>query len=114
MLLNEDMEVVRPGKGTRAHREFMMRCLDETEDDFLRILHDMAIDDPKFFMRTRMDISRLVMPRQQEVNVNLTLNEDFQELQALASRGIDSKLLVDKGGIEEIEAIEEDDGGEDW
>ncbi len=106
MLIGDDLERIRTDKGGKAHRDFLMRCLSDTEEDFSRILQMLAVEDPKFFMRIRMDIAKLVLPRQQEFNVNLTLNEDYQELQALANRVPGTKYLPN-ASVEELQVISE-------
>ena len=65
MLLNDDFSVLHtPKKGLKAHRDFLLKCLEEN-----------------------IELAKLLLPKQQDVNVSLTLNQDFLELKALAESG---------------------------
>lgn len=74
----------RGAGGMRAQRDFLLRVLEENQEDFRRCLFEAAKEDPKFFLRIYADLSKVLVPRSQDVNVSLTLNQDFQELQAIA------------------------------
>ena len=70
----------RGAGGMRAQRDFLLRVLEENQEDFRRCMFDAAKEDPKFFLRIYADLSKVLVPRSQDV----TLNQDFQELQAIA------------------------------
>lgn len=88
MLLNDDFSVLHtPKKGLKAHRDFLLKCLEENQEDFRRLLSDLVVEDPKMFLKMNIELAKLLLPKQQDVNVSLTLNQDFLELKALAESG---------------------------
>ena len=93
MKINDNLIRVKP-QGIKAHRDFLLRCLEENQELFRQRLYECASEDPKFFLKIYTEISKHLVPHQQDVNVNLTLNQDFQALQALASTGKDDEKLL--------------------
>lgn len=76
----------------KAQREFLLQALQERQDKFLELLDKAAKDDPVLYLRMYMELSKLVVPKNSDVNVNLSLNRDFIELKALGQSGV-------RGGI---------------
>ncbi len=94
MKISQDLSIERK-EPYKAHRDFMLMCLEENQEEFKRLLFLAAKEDPKFFLKLYSDISKAIMPKQQDVNVSLTLNQDFQALQALAATGMDNDGLLE-------------------
>lgn len=95
----------------KAHRDFLLDCLEENQEQFRRLFYELGEMDPKTYLRLYADLSRSLVPKQQDVNVNMTLNRDFQELQALAQSRCDE---IESAEYEELgpPAIESMTGGE--
>ena len=87
MRLDDTLHKIPP-KGIKAQRDFLLGVLEENQEDFRRLFAEMAIENPLAFVKMYRDISAMLVPKQNELNVNLTLNQDFQELQALGSSGV--------------------------
>ncbi len=103
MRLDKNLGVIPP-KGVKAQRDFILRVLEEGQEDFRRIMYEMAIEDPKSYAKLYKELSAMVVPKQQELNVSLSLNKDFQELQALASTGSRERIGGETAGL--IESVE--------
>lgn len=95
MLIGDDLSIVKPKDGGKAHRDFLLRCLEENQEDFRRLLAETAIEDPRLFLKLNIELAKLVVPKQQDVNVQLSLNQDFLELKALAQSGSKQTHLID-------------------
>lgn len=111
MRINDNLEKVRVHKDVKAHRDFILRVLDENEETFRQTLEESREFNPSLFIKTYVELSKMVMPKQQDVNVNLTLNKDFQELQALASSGQAQMSLEDITSTIQPEFIEYEELG---
>lgn len=103
MLIGEDLTILKPKDGFKAQKDFLLRCLEENQGDFRRLLADMAVEDPKLFLRLNIELAKLVIPKQQDVNVQLSLNQDFLELKALAESGSTQTHLIDKADTHLLE-----------
>lgn len=108
MKLDEDLKRKKPD-GFKAHRDFLLQCLLENQDKFRQLLWDAAEEDPKFFLKISVEIAKHLIPRQQDVNVNLTLNQDFQALQALSSTSASQKSLgyIERIGVPALESLQQ-------
>ena len=108
MLINQDLTVMQtPKKGLKAHRDFLLKCLEENQEDFRRLLADTAIEDPRLFLKLNIELAKLLLPKQQDVNVSLTLNQDFLELKALAESGSARAHMIEDAGEEQLIEYEE-------
>ena len=96
MLITQDFTVERQKNPLKAQRDFLIKCLEENQEDFRRLLAATAIEDPRLFLKLCLELQKLLLPKQQDVNVNLTLNQDFLELKALAESGSTQTHLIDK------------------
>lgn len=106
MRIDDNLQKVRVHKDVKAHREFILRMLDENEENFRSTLEEAREFNPSLFIKSYIELSKMVMPKQQDVNVNLTLNKDFQELQALASSGQTQRSIEDIASTIQPEFIE--------
>lgn len=106
MRLGDDLIRIPP-KGIKAQRDFLLSVLEENQEDFRRLFSEMAIENPLQFLRLYRDFSSMVVPKQNELNVSLTLSKDFQELQALGS----TSLPTPPAGLIEPKEYEELDEG---
>lgn len=86
MKVDENLRTVK-SRGIKAHGDFLVSVLEENPENFRRIMREAAEEDPRLFLRYYAELSKLLVPKQQDVNVSLTLNQDFIQLQALASSG---------------------------
>ena len=108
MLIDEGLNLVQtPKKGLKAHRDFLLKCLEENQEDFRRLLADTAIEDPRLFLKLNIELAKLLLPKQQDVNVSLTLNQDFLELKALAESGSARAHMIEGTGDEQLIEYEE-------
>lgn len=109
MLINPDLTIA-PKKGVKAHRDFLLKCLEENQEDFRRLLADTAIEDPRLFLKLNLELAKLLLPKQQDVNVSLTLNQDFLELKALAESGSARAHMIE-GAVGEEQLVEYEELG---
>lgn len=86
MKLDENNKRI-PNGGVKALRDFLVDVLEENQQRFREVMFEAASEDPRLFMKYYAELSKLLVPKQQDVNVNLSLNEDFNALKALASKG---------------------------
>jgi len=106
MLVDDSLHKIPP-KGIKAQRDFLLSVLEENQEDFRRLFAEMAIENPYAFVKMYRDLSSMLVPKQNELNVNLTLNQDFQELQALSATGSKKVLpgTPSPGMLPDIESV---------
>lgn len=86
---------VSPRKGARAQKQFMLDWLSENQQVFTELMADAKEQDPRLFVQTYTTIMKHVVPQDKNVNVNVGINKDFLELQAMGRTKVE---LPDKSG----------------
>ena len=89
------MNPVGPRKGARAQKQFMLDWLSENQEVFTELMEDARKQDPRLFVQTYTAIMKHVVPQDKNVNVNVGINKDFLELQAMGRTKVE---LPDKSG----------------
>lgn len=57
-------------------------------------LESLRYSDPKFFVRCMLDIAKLVIPKESNVNINHGLDSDMRELIALGNSSGMKKMIT--------------------
>lgn len=101
----ERIEKVLPKKAS-AQKEFIRDLLARHQDKFEDVMNIIAECDPVRYAELYVKLSTHLIPKQNQLNVNVGLNQDYQALQALASTrvGADRQL-----GFERTEEIRDAD-----
>ena len=113
MRLDENLQEMHTTRGMKAHKAFLTELLEESEEDFRRILFEARDEDKRLYLKIMLELNKLMMPRQQDVNVNLGVSQDLMELKALAQTGTVSRQeiagFVDATPIHDIDELKEED-----
>lgn len=72
-------------KEKKAQKEFLLEALADRQDEFLRLLDECKIQDPRFFLKIYTELSKTVMPKETKMDVTIGINRDFDELKAMSS-----------------------------
>lgn len=72
-------------KEKKAQKEFLREALAERQEDFLRLLDECKIQDPRFFLKIYTELSKTIMPKETKLDVTVGINRDFDELKAMSS-----------------------------
>lgn len=92
---NSPANPVSQRKGARAQKQFMIDWLNENQEVFVQLMEDARVQDPKLFVQTYTKVMKHVVPQDKNVNVNVGINKDFLELQAMGRTKVE---LPDKSG----------------
>jgi len=84
-----------PKKGAKAQKQFMLDWLNENQESFIEVMNDAKEQDPKLFANIYTTVMKHVVPQDKNVNVNVGINKDFLELQAMGRTRVE---LPDKSG----------------
>lgn len=93
-------------QGKKAQKEFIRDLLAKNQDKFAELFDELAEHDPKAWLLLYHDMQKHIVPKQQQVNVAVGINKDFQELVALSTTKTDDPLAI---GAESVEKIEDAD-----
>jgi len=85
-------------------RDYLLHWLENNRAGFATAMQSVQKKAPYLYAKYYIEMSKLVMPKEQNINVNIGLNRDLMELQALAGCGLE--------GTSAAPAIMNDDGGE--
>lgn len=78
----------------KSSREFLSVFLEGHQDDFEAVMAEMKDTNPKKWLSVYVDMMKLVVPKQQDVNVSVGMNRDFEELRQLANTRVTPKLTA--------------------
>lgn len=78
-------------KGARAQKQFMLDWLNANQETFMELMEDAREQDPRLYITTYTTIMKHVVPQDKNVNVNVGINKDFLELQAMGRTRIADK-----------------------
>lgn len=95
-MLNGNEKVVRPSKVKKATREFINNYLTSTQEIFEETMEEVRLCDPKLWAKLYVDMSKLVIPKQTNVNVNVGINKDYRELHMLATTKVGENHRLEK------------------
>lgn len=87
----------------RQHNAFLSDFLLSHRDDFEQCMEILRETNPRKYVETYTDMMKLLMPRKQDVSVNVGLDDDLRKLRDLAATRLD-----ENGNHQRIENI--DDG----
>lgn len=112
-MLNEEDTIVREGvpnflkpkKVTKAQKAFLQSFLADKQQDFEEVMEELKLMSPRRWAELYVDMTKLVIPKQQNVNVNVGINRDFRELHMLATTRVGQKS-VDGGSVRKLERLE--------
>jgi hypothetical protein len=90
------LKPIGPKKGARAQKQFMLDWLSDNQEVFTELMQDARVQDPRLFVQTYTTIMKHVVPQDKNVNVNVGINKDFLELQAMGRTNVE---LPDKSGV---------------
>lgn len=83
-------------------REFLNRLFNEEKDNIRMALAQVREDNPKFYLRTMLEVGKLVIPKTGNIRHDV-VNHDMDELSALAKSYDRPMIDVDNSSyIEEI------------
>lgn len=99
---NEKVIVNRPLTKKQA-KEFISNYLTDHQGDFEETMEELRYGNPKRWAELYVEMTKMVVPKQTDVNVNVGIHKDFRELHALATTKTDS------GRLEKLEPIEDVD-----
>ena len=74
---------VAPKQGARAQKQFMLDWLHNNQEAFVEVMDQAKDQDPKLFATIYTTVMKHVVPQDKNVNVNVGINKDFLELQAM-------------------------------
>lgn len=106
-----DSAVRKPDKMSKAHRAFIADFLMEHQDEFLAVMDEIRFGNPRRYAELYVEMTKMVLPKESNVNVNVGINRDFRDLHVLATtRMVEHKQdgeLVEKmvrmGPIEDVD-----------
>lgn len=93
-------------QGKKAQKEFIRDLLARNQEKFEELFEELADHDPKAWLLLYQDMQKHIVPKQQQVNVAVGINKDFQELVALSTTKTDEELAI---GAQPVERIEDAD-----
>lgn len=96
---NNPTNPVTPRKGAKAQKQFMLDWLNENQQVFTELMDEAREQDPRLFITTYTTIMKHVVPQDKNVNVNVGINKDFLELQAMGRTNVE---LPDKSGATDL------------
>ena len=91
-------------QGTKqAQKEFAREFLNNNQERFLQVMDEIFENDPRLYAKLYLDLHKHTVPTDKNINVNVGINKDFQELQAMARTNV--KQIEDKQVFTQYEEI---------
>lgn len=87
----------------KAQKEFAREFLAGNQERFEKVMDEIFENDPRLYARLYLDLHKHTVPSDKNVNVNVGINKDFLELQAMARTNI--KQIEDKQEFTQYEEI---------
>lgn len=78
----------RPNKNakmTKALKDFLLDLLLENQDVYIETFEELRQKDKRRWLEHYIDMAKLVMPKQNELNVTVDFQKDMQDLHILAA-----------------------------
>lgn len=101
-LISERRKKLLPA-GRKAQKEFIRDLLSTNQEKFEELFSELAEHDPKAWLLLYHDMQKHVIPKQSQLNVSVSINKDFQELQALSTTKTDDPLAIGANPVPRIE-----------
>lgn len=96
---------LKPKKITKAQKEFLQGFLADKQEDFQEVMEELKLANPRRWAELYVDMTKMVVPKQSNVNVNVGINRDFRELHMLATTKVGQKTL-DGETVQHLERFE--------
>ena len=79
----------------REQRDFLAKVLEDNQEDFVVIMNRLKESDPKKWLDMYVDISKTIIPKSTDVNVNVGIENDYRQLKLMAENIDDSREIED-------------------
>ena len=96
-----DSKIIKPDKSAKAHRAFIADFLMNHQDEFLAVMDEIRFGNPRRYAELYVEMTKMVLPKESNVNVNVGINRDFRDLHLLAT----TKMVEDKQDGELVEKM---------
>lgn len=73
---------------SQAQKEFAREFLNGNQERFKQVMDEIFENDPRLYARLYLDLHKHTVPTDKNVNVNVGINKDFLELQAMARTNV--------------------------
>lgn len=87
----------------QAQKEFAREFLNNNQERFVQVMDEIFENDPRLYAKLYLDLHKHTVPTDKNINVNVGINKDFQELQAMARTNV--KQIEDKQVFTQYEEI---------
>lgn len=101
----ENMHKLLPKKAS-AQKEYIRDLLARNQNKFEEVMDLIAENDPVKYAELYVKLSLHLIPKQNQLNVSVGLNQDYQALQALATTRVGTDKQI---GFEKVEEIRDAD-----
>lgn len=92
-MLDENGKVVHKKIDKVPQKEFIKNFLQADQDKFKAAMDDIFEHDPRVYAKLYVEMTKLVVPKSPNVNINVGINKDFKELSLMASSIVEPKKL---------------------
>lgn len=103
-MLDENERIVKPKRITKSQKEFLSDFLQRKQDDFEESMEELRLGNPRRWVECYIEMTKIVTPKQSNVNVNVGINKDFRDLHLLATTRVTQKK-VDGEIVEKLEKM---------
>ena len=79
----------------REQRDFLAKVLEDNQEDFVAIMNRLKESDFKKWLDMYVDISKTIIPKSTDVNVNVGIENDYRQLKLMAENIDDSREIED-------------------
>ena len=79
----------------REQRDFLAKVLEDNQEDFVAIMNRLKESDYKKWLDMYVDISKTIIPKSTDVNVNVGIENDYRQLKLMAENIDDSREIED-------------------
>lgn len=79
----------------REQRDFLAKVLEDNQEDFVVIMNRLKESDYKKWLDMYVDISKTIIPKSTDVNVNVGIENDYRQLKLMAENIDDSREIED-------------------
>ena len=101
-LYYDNLTVVKPSsKLTKEHRAFIAEFLKNNQDKFLEVMEELRYGNPRRYAELYVEMTKMVILKESNVNVNVGINRDFRDLHLLAT----TKMVEQKQDGEIVEKM---------
>lgn len=107
-MIGEDDRVKKVRKEQKA---YITDYLADNQAAFVESMEELRLMNPRRWTELYVEMSKMVLPKESKVNVNIGINKDFRELHMLATTQIGQKMIDGRmeNVAERMEPIEDVD-----